>query len=65
MDGSSTKDRSGVSLIIKTAQRKQHEHALKFMFKASNNKIEYEALILGIDLCYTEEEDSVKAYLDS
>jgi len=35
------------------------------MFKASNNKAEYEALIAWIELCYTAGVDSVKAYLDS
>jgi len=25
-----------------------HEHALKFMFKASDNEAEYEAMIVGI-----------------
>jgi len=53
VDGSSTQDSSGIGLIIEIPQGKRHEHALKFMFKASNNEAEYEALIAGVELCYT------------
>ena len=49
VDGSSTKDGSGVGLIIKSPDGAWHEHALKFMFKASNNEAKYEALIVGIE----------------
>ena len=37
VDSSSTKDRSGVYLIIGNPWDERHEHALKFMFKASKN----------------------------
>ena len=40
-------------------------YALKFMFKASNNEAEYEALIVGLELCYTAGVDWVRAYSDS
>jgi len=59
MDVSSTKDRSGAGLIIKSPQRERYEYALKFMFKASNNKVEYEALVVGVELSYTVEADPV------
>jgi len=35
------------------------------MFKASNNETEYEALIAGIELCYTAGADSAQAFSDS
>ena len=59
VDGSSTKDGSGASKIIKSPQGEHHEHALKFMFKASNNEAVYEALIAGVELCYTAGADLV------
>jgi len=59
MDDSSTKDGSGADLIIKNPQGEWHEHTLKFMFRASNNEAEYEALIAGVELCYTAGVDSV------
>jgi len=49
-DGSSTKDGSGAGLIIKSPDRERHKHALKFMFRASNNEAEYNALIAGVKL---------------
>ena len=37
MDGSSTRDGSRAGLIIESPTGARYEHALKFMFKASNN----------------------------
>jgi len=65
VDGSSTKDGSGAGLIIKSPTGARYEHALKFMFKASNNDIEYEALVMGIELCYTIRANYVQALSDS
>ena len=42
---------SGARLIIVSPTGRVHEHALKFLFKASNNEAEYEALLAGMDLC--------------
>jgi len=36
-----------------------------FMFKASNNEAEYEALVTGIVLCYTASAYHVQAFFDS
>jgi len=65
VDGSSTKDGSGAGLIIESPNRERYEHALKFLFKSSNNEGEYEALIVGIELCYTTGADLVWAFSDS
>ena len=47
VDGSSTKDGSGAGLIIESSTGAPYEHALKFMFKASNNDAECAALVAG------------------
>jgi len=52
-------------MVIKTPSSKRHEHALKFMFRASNNEAEYEALIAGLELCQSLGAEAVHAYLDS
>ena len=65
VDGSSTKDGSGADLIIESPTGTRYELALKFMFKASNNEAKYEALIVGIERCYTAGADSVQAFPDS
>ena len=51
VDGSATSGGSGAGLIIVSPTGRVHEHALKFLFKASNNEAEYEALLAGMDLC--------------
>ena len=65
VDDSSTKDRSGADLIIKSPTGVRNEDALKFMFKASNSEAECEALIARIELCYTTGVDSVQAFSNS
>jgi len=42
-----------------------HEHALKFLFKASNNEAEYEALLVRMDLCYALGAEHLCAFFDS
>jgi len=41
------------------------EHALKFLFKASNNEVEYEALQAGMDLYYALGAEHLCAFSDS
>jgi len=65
VDSSSTKGGSGLDLIIENPTRARYEHALKFIFKASNNEAEYEALTEGIEHCYTAGTDYVQAFSNS
>ena len=65
VDSSSTKGGSGLDLIIENPARARYEHALKFIFKASNNEAEYEALTEGIEHCYTAGTDYVQAFSNS
>jgi len=51
--------KSGASLIIESPRGERYKHALKFMFKASNNEAEYKVLIAGVDLCYTASANAV------
>jgi len=48
VDGSATNERSGVGLIVVLLEGHTYEDALKFMFKASKNEAEYEALLAGM-----------------
>ena len=63
-DGSSTKDGSGVGLIIEAPRGERHEHTLKFMFRVSNNKAKYKALIASTELCYMAGANLMQAYSD-
>ena len=42
-----------------------YENALKFIFKASNNEVEYEALSVPMELCYALRAERVRAFSDS
>ncbi|XP_068503767.1 uncharacterized protein [Phaseolus vulgaris] len=48
VDGSSNQQGSGVGVILEGPRGLLIEQALRFAFKASNNQVEYEALITGM-----------------
>nr|GEW80164.1 reverse transcriptase domain-containing protein [Tanacetum cinerariifolium] len=48
MDGSSCVDGSGAGLILTSLEGTKYTYALRFQFAASNNEVEYEALIDGL-----------------
>ena len=50
VDGSSIPSVSGVGIILTNSKGKTIEYALHFIFSASNNEAEYEALIIGLKL---------------
>ena len=64
VDGSSTRSSSGVGIIIISLARVKMEHAVRFEFVASNNEAEYEALLLGINICCNSAARILSAYLD-
>jgi len=48
MDGYSNQQGSGVGVLLEVPSRLSIEQALGFAFKASNNQVEYEALLAGM-----------------
>ncbi|KAL0444628.1 UNVERIFIED_CONTAM: hypothetical protein Slati_2185500 [Sesamum latifolium] len=52
VDGSSTTQGSGASVVITTPQGEHLEFTIKFDFKASNNEAEYEALVIGMRMAH-------------
>ena len=65
MDGSSKEGGSGVGLILVSPEGHRVYCALRFRFKASNNKAEYEALIAGLKLAKEIKVESLQIYNDS
>ena len=65
VDGSATSGGSGAGVIVVSLTRRVHELALKFLFKASNNEAEYEALLAGMDLCCMLGAEHLCAFSDS
>ncbi|XP_056688597.1 uncharacterized protein [Spinacia oleracea] len=64
-DGSSTVNGSGAGVVLIPPAGKSIEYALKFGFKATNNEVEYEAAIAGIELCLSLEAEHVCLKTDS
>ncbi|KAM1786961.1 hypothetical protein ACFX14_039537 [Malus domestica] len=50
VDGSSNQHGCGAGLVLTTPDKVAMEYALRFKFKASNNEVEYEALLVGLRL---------------
>jgi len=48
VDGSSNQQGSGARIILDGLNKLLIEQALRFAFKASNNQVEYEALVAGM-----------------
>ena len=65
MDGFSNEGGSGASLILVSLKGHQMHFALRFGFKASNNEVEYEALIARLNLAKEIKVESSEIYSDS
>ncbi|KAL0378312.1 UNVERIFIED_CONTAM: hypothetical protein Sradi_3136700 [Sesamum radiatum] len=65
VDSSSTAQGSGAGIVLTTPQGDDMEFALKFEFKASNNKVEYKALVLGIRMAQDAWASHLLAYSNS
>lgn len=53
MDGSSQMEGNCAGLILTSPKGECFTYALRFNFKATNNEVEYEALIVGLKLAST------------
>ncbi|XP_074358063.1 uncharacterized protein LOC141697543 [Apium graveolens] len=65
VDGSSTNERSGARLILKSPEGFTIQTAISFGFSTINNQAEYEALIAGLKLARTLRIQDLKIYSDS
>ncbi|XP_057529902.1 uncharacterized protein LOC130808441 [Amaranthus tricolor] len=65
VDGSSTQSASGAGLLIVSSAGVRMERAVRFEFAASNNEAEYEALLMGLKICYEAGAKKLAAFSDS
>lgn len=65
VDVSSNENGSDVGIILVSPDNFKITYALRFKFKASNNKAEYEALVIGIRLAHFMKVDRITIYSDS
>ena len=56
---------SSVGLILTSPEGIDIEYALRFGFRASNNEVEYEVIIAGLNLAHSMEVDQLKVCSDS
>ncbi|KAK4395961.1 hypothetical protein Sango_1750400 [Sesamum angolense] len=56
---------SGTSIVITSPQGDDKQFAIRFEFKASNNKVEYEVLIIGMGMAHEVGARRLIAYSDS
>lgn len=64
MDGASNARGYGAGLILANPDGVAVEYALRFDFKASNNKAEYEALIVGLNLARDLGVGLIRVFMD-
>ncbi|GKB08129.1 reverse transcriptase domain-containing protein [Tanacetum coccineum] len=64
-DGSSCVDGSGAGLILTNAEGAEFTYAMRFIFEATNNESEYEALIAGLWITEKMGVKNLQAHVDS
>ena len=65
VDGATNSQGSGVGLIMTSLDGIDVEYALRFGFQASNNEVEYEAVIAGLNLAHSMEANQLEICSDS
>ena len=65
INGAANARGSGVGLILTSLDVIDTEYALRFGFQASNNEVEYEAVIAGLNLAHFMEADQLEVSSDS
>ena len=65
VDGAANAQGSGARLILTSPEGIDIEYALRFWFRASNNEVEYEAIIAGLNLAHSMEVDQLEVCSDS
>ena len=65
VDGAANAQGSGVVLILISPDGIDVDYALRFSFQASNNEVEYEAVIAGLNLTHSMEADQLEVSSDS
>ncbi|GKA49108.1 reverse transcriptase domain-containing protein [Tanacetum coccineum] len=64
-DGASNSEGSRAGLMLIDPEGKEYTYALRFEFETTNNKVEYEALLAGLQIAQEMEITKVTIFLDS
>ena len=65
VNGAANSQGRGTGLILTSPEGVNEEYALRFWFSASNNEVEYEAVIAGLNLAHSMEVEQLEVCSDS
>ncbi|XP_021715731.1 uncharacterized protein LOC110683648 [Chenopodium quinoa] len=65
VDGSAIATGCGADVICQSPEGDKFEYALRFQFQASNNEVEYEALLVGLRMCKAARATKIDVCSDS
>ena len=65
MDGSSNKQAGGTGVVLHTLEEDKIECMIRLDFPTTNNEVEYETLVVGLDLAKAAGAKNMVVYCDS
>ena len=65
VDGSSTQHAGGIGVVMQSPEGDKLKHKIRLQYQATNNEIEYEALLKGLELTKSVEAKSILVLGDS
>ncbi|XP_071735602.1 uncharacterized protein [Rutidosis leptorrhynchoides] len=64
-DGALCAEGSGAGLVLTAPSGEEHTYALRFNFDVTNNEVEYEALLAGLNIAHKMHVTKLRAFTDS
>ena len=59
MDGSSTQHAGGIGVVLLSPEGDKLKHKIRLQYQTTNNEVEYEALLKGLELAKSIEAESI------
>ena len=65
VDGSSTQHAGGIGVVLQSPEGDRFKHKVRLQYQTTNNEVEYEALLKGLELAKSVEDKSILILGDS
>ena len=65
VDGSSTQHAGGIGVVLQSLEGDRLKHKVRLQYRTTNNEVEYEALLKGLELAKSVEAKSILILRDS
>ena len=65
MDGSSTQHAGGIGVVLQSPEGDKMTYKVRLQYQATNNEVEYETLLKGLELAKSIETESILILGDS